>query len=85
MDIMRVAGALVCTRRVPGLGATDLRLLRDGAGGLAVATDTVGASPGSWVFTVSGSAARYAAGDPALQTDLAIGGIIDDWTDDDAP
>ncbi len=85
MDIMRVAGALVCTRRVPGLGTTDLRLLRDGTGGLAVATDTVGARPGSWVFTVSGSAARYAAGDPALQTDLAIGGIIDDWTDDDAP
>ncbi|MQX37370.1 carboxysome peptide B [Roseospira navarrensis] len=82
MEIMRVTGSLVCTRRVPGLGVTDLRLLCDASGGLAVATDTVGASPGSWVFTVSGSAARYAVGDPALQTDLAIGGIIDDWDDD---
>jgi hypothetical protein len=31
------------------------------------------------VFTVSGSAARYAAGDFALLTDLTIGGIIDHW------
>jgi hypothetical protein len=31
------------------------------------------------VYTVSGSAARYAAGDFGILTDLTIGGIIDHW------
>jgi hypothetical protein len=31
------------------------------------------------VFTVSGSAGRYAMGDPDIMTDLTIGGIIDAW------
>jgi hypothetical protein len=31
------------------------------------------------VFTVSGSAGRYAMGNPKILTDLTIGGIIDDW------
>jgi carboxysome peptide B len=83
MEIMRVTGSLVCTHRVPGLGTSDLRVLRDRAGALNVATDEVGARPGNWVFTISGSAARYACTDPKLQTDLAIGGIIDRWDDPD--
>jgi microcompartment protein CcmK/EutM len=34
------------------------------------------------VFVVSGSAARYACEDPAVLTDLTIGGIIDFWDEE---
>jgi microcompartment protein CcmK/EutM len=44
-----------------------------------VAIDPVGSREGNWVFTVSGSAARYATGDYEVLTDLTIGGIIDFW------
>lgn len=79
MDILQVEAPLVCTRRVPGLKQTSLRVLRDSKGRLHVAVDPVGAREGNWVFTVSGSAARYACGDFEVLTDLTIGGIIDYW------
>ena len=70
---------LVCTQRVAGLRSASLRVLRDAKGKLSVAVDTVGGPPGKWVFAMSGTAARYAAGDPNVLTDLTIGGIIDGW------
>jgi len=79
MDINEVVGTLVCTQRIPELGHCSLRVLRDERGRLLVASDPVGARTGNWVFTVSGSAARYAMGDYGILTDLTIGGIIDDW------
>jgi len=79
MEILQVESALVCTRRVPGLEARSLRVLRSKSGRRQVAVDPVGARPGNWVYTVSGSAARYAAGDFDVLTDLTIGGIIDYW------
>ena len=82
MEIMRVVDELVSTRRIPGLYQTSLRVLADDKGALCVAVDPVGAPPGKWVFTVSGSAARYAAGDFRVLTDLTIGGIIDFWEGD---
>ncbi len=78
MDIYQVESALVCTRRVDGLKHVSLRVLRDAMGRRQVATDPVGAHSGNQVFTVSGSAARYAQGDFGVLTDLAIGGIIDE-------
>ena len=78
MDIFQVESSLVCTRRIDGLKKVSLRVLRDAKGKLQVASDPVGARPGNQVFTVSGSAARYAQGDFAVLTDLTIGGIIDD-------
>lgn len=78
MDILQVVDSLVCTQRVEGLAHQSLRVLRDAKGKKVVATDPVGARPGNWVFTTSGSAARYAMGDPKILTDLTIGGIIDD-------
>ncbi len=75
---MQVEGSLVCTRRIPGLQAVSLRVLRDLKGNRAVAVDTVGCRPGNWVFTISGSAARYAVGTQVL-TDLSVGGIMDRW------
>lgn len=79
MEIMRVASDLVATRRTPGLKNVSLRVLADQSGQLNVACDPVGAPAGAWVFTVSGSAARYAAGDAKILTDLTIAGIIDRW------
>ena len=79
MEILQVESALVCTSRVEGLQKTSLRVLRSKSGRRQVAVDPVGARPGNWVYTVSGSAARYAAGDFSVLTDLTIGGIIDYW------
>ena len=79
MEILQVMSELVCTRRVEGLYSTSLRVLRDAKGKFSVAVDPVGAPPGKWVFAMSGTAARYAAGDFRVTTDLTIGGIIDHW------
>ena len=79
MEIMRVRDDLVCTRRVPGLKTASLRVLETQAGGLLVASDSVGVPVGKWVFTSSGSAARWAMKDNEVTTDLTICGIIDHW------
>jgi len=79
MEILQVVAPLVCTRRVAGLEAMSLRVLRSVSGKQQVAVDPVGAREGNWVYTVSGSAARYATGDFGILTDLTIGGIIDHW------
>ena len=81
MDIYQADKTLVCTSRVPGLQQTNLRILRNKAGGKVVATDPVGVREGNWVFTASGSAARHAAGFE-VHTDLTIVGIIDNWQED---
>ncbi len=82
MEIMQVVGRMVCTQRVPGLNHMDLRILRNNSGKKLVAVDPVGAREGNWVFTSSGSAARFACPDPSTQTDLTIDGIIDFWLPD---
>lgn len=82
MEIMQVSEPLVCTRRVKGLRDISLRVLRDRYGQPQVAVDPVGTRTGNWVFTSSGSAARYAAEDFRVLTDLTICGIIDFWEPD---
>ena len=83
MQILQVEGSLVCTSRVEGMKYSVFRIVRDGNGKRQVATDPVGAKPGNWVFLASGSAARFAAGDFEILTDLTIAGIIDEWPLDD--
>ncbi len=83
MEILRVEAPLVCTQRIPGLKLISLRVLRSREGKRLVAVDPVGAREGNWVFTVSGSAARYAAGDFGILTDLTIAGIIDQGSIED--
>ncbi len=85
MEILQVEQPLVCTRRIAGLRDVSLRVLRDRSGKRQVAVDTIGAREGNWVFTVSGSAARYAADDFRILTDLTIGGIIDFWETGESP
>ncbi len=79
MEIFQVVGPLVCTYRHPGLDTLPLRVLKDQKGKIQVAMDTVGSRPGSWVYTISGSAARLALDDKSILTDLTIGGVIDSW------
>ena len=79
MEIMRVTSDLVATRRVPGLKTAPLRVVNNLSGGQLVATDLIGVPAGKWVFTSSGSAARFGMGDADIQTDLTILGIIDNW------
>jgi ethanolamine utilization protein EutN len=80
MEILQVEAPLVCTYRAPGLQHVSLRVLRDvNTGKRQVAVDPVGCREGNWVFTSMGSAARYAAGDFEVLTDLTICGIIDFW------
>jgi len=82
MDIYQVESPLVCTRRIDGLKKISLRIVRDLKGKQMVAVDPVGVREGNWVFTSSGSAARFAAGDFEILTDLTIAGIIDNWQSD---
>lgn len=85
MEILRVEAPLVCTHRISGLQHVSLRVLRDmKTGKRQVAVDPVGCREGNWVFTSMGSAARYAAGDYEVLTDLTICGIIDQWEVDQA-
>lgn len=84
MDIWTVEAPLVCTRRIAGLQQASLKVLRNSANGsIQVAVDPVGAREGNYVFTLSGSAARWAIGFDVL-TDLTIGGIIDLWDVDES-
>jgi len=79
MQILQVEGSLVCTSRIEGLEHSVFRVVRDAQGKRQAATDPVGAKVGDWVFLASGSAARYAAGDFEILTDLTICGVIDHW------
>ena len=83
MQILQVEGSLVCTSRHEGMKHSVFRIVRDADGKRQVATDPVGARPGNWVFLASGSAARFAAGDFEILTDLTIAGIIDEWPPED--
>jgi len=81
MEIMRVVRDLVTTKRVPNLATKSLRVVEDYKGNLQVALDAVGCRPGDFVITIGISAARIAAGDPRITTDMTIGGIIDQWSE----
>ncbi|MGV6857833.1 MAG: carboxysome peptide B [bacterium] len=83
MQILQVEGSLVCTSRIDGLKHSVFRVVRDASGVRQAATDPVGAKVGDWVFLASGSAARFAAGDFEILTDLTICGVIDHWPPQD--
>ncbi len=82
MQIHRVVRDLVTTKRNFWLAAKSLRVVEDDRGNLEVALDPVGAKPGDFVITIGISAARIAAGNPNITTDLTIGGIIDHWSEE---
>ena len=82
MQIHRIVRDLVTTKRKIWLAAKSLRLVEDHRGNLEVALDPIGAKPGDFVVTIGVSAARIAAGNPKITTDLTIGGIIDHWDEE---
>ena len=82
MKIHRIVRDLVATSRTPTLQNKSLRVVEDDSGDLEVALDPVGARPGDFVITISTSAARHATGDYRVTTDLTIGGIIDNWSEE---
>jgi carboxysome peptide B len=82
MQIHRVVRDLVTTKRNFWLAAKPLRVVEDHRGNLEVALDPLGTKPGDFVFTIGLSAARTAAGNPNITTDLTIGGIIDHWDEE---
>jgi carboxysome peptide B len=82
MQIHRIVRDLVTTKRNYWLAAKSLRVVEDCVGNLEVALDPVGAKPGDFVVTIGVSAARIAAGNPAITTDLTVGGIIDHWDEE---
>lgn len=81
MEIHRVVRDLVTTKRNFWLAAKSLRVVEDHQGQLSVALDPIGCKPGDFVVTIGISAARIAAGNPMITTDLTIGGIIDEWSE----
>ena len=83
MEIMRVVRDLVTTQRNVWLMAKSLRVVEDYKGNLSVALDPVGCKPGDFVITIATSAARHATGDARITTDMTIGGIIDQWSEQD--
>jgi carboxysome peptide B len=79
MQILRVVRDLVTTKRNFWLASKSLRVVEDARGHLEVALDPIGAKPGDFVVTIGLSAARIAAGNPKITTDLTIAAIIDHW------
>ncbi|MBX9631688.1 MAG: carboxysome peptide B [Burkholderiales bacterium] len=82
MLIQRVVRDLVTSKRNFWLSAKALRVVEDHRGNLEVALDPIGTKPGDFVITIGVSAARIAAGNPKITTDLTIGGIIDHWNEE---
>ena len=83
MEIMRVVRDLVTTKRNVWLVSKSLRVVEDYKGVQSVALDPVGCRPGDFVITIGISAARLAAGNPKITTDMTIGGIIDQWSEEE--
>ncbi|MHB8387225.1 carboxysome peptide B [Metallibacterium sp.] len=83
MEIHRVVRDLVTTKRNFWLAAKPLRVVEDYKGDLSVAVDPIGCKPGDFVITITISAARIAAGNPMITTDMTIGGIIDHWSEEE--
>ena len=83
MEIQRIVRDLVTTKRNFWLSSKSLRVVEDYQGNLSVALDPIGCKPGDFVITIGISAARIAAGNPKITTDLTIGGIIDKWSEEE--
>ena len=86
MQLARVIGDVVATRKDPALSGTTLLLLQplnaDGTdvGRPLVAIDSVGAGVGERVFFVRGKEASFPFYPVEVPVDAGIVGIVDHWT-----
>ncbi len=91
MQLARVVGTVVATRKDPRLEGKKLLVVRhiapDGQdqSGYVVAVDTVGAGYRERVLLVTGSSARMASGMKEAPVDTAIIGIVDELEIDETP
>jgi microcompartment protein CcmK/EutM len=85
MQLARVVGTVVCTRKEPALDGIKLLLVqpltpeRAPVGKPLVAVDSVGAGPGEEVFYVRGREASFPFLPDDVPADAAIVGIVDHW------
>ncbi len=83
MQLARVIGNVVATRKDPGFDSTKLLLLQpisaDGknAGRTLVAVDSVGAGVGETVFFVRGKEASFPFHPTEMAADAGVVGIVD--------
>ena len=86
MQIARVIGDIVASRKEPGLEGIALLIIQplaaDGqdAGRPLVAVDSVGAGVGERVFFVRGKEASFPFDPTEVPADAGIVGIIDHWS-----
>jgi ethanolamine utilization protein EutN len=89
MQLARVIGTVVSTRKEPAFGGIKLLVIQplgaDGAnaGRPVVAVDSVGAGVGERVFFVRGKEASFPFYPVEVPTDAGIVGIVDHWTVDE--
>ncbi len=86
MQIARVIGTVVATRKDPGLTGVKLLVIqpltpdRALAGKPLVAVDSAGAGVGEEVFFVKGKEASFPFLPTELPADAGIVGIVDHWS-----
>jgi microcompartment protein CcmK/EutM len=86
VQLARVVGTVVATRKDEGLAGTKLLVIqplrpdRSPAGQPIVAVDSVGAGAGEDVFYVRGREASFPFLPAEVPTDAAIVGIVDHWS-----
>ncbi len=85
MQLARVVGSVVATRKEESLSGLKLLLVRpvdeegrDGANVL-VAVDAVGAGPGEVVLIAAGSSARQTVATDKRPVDAVVMAIVDSW------
>lgn len=85
MQLCKVVGTVVATRKEPTLDGLTLLLVRqvdtDGqeTGGFVIAADAVGAGPGEYVLTAAGSSARQTRATNNRPVDAVVMAIVDTW------
>jgi microcompartment protein CcmK/EutM len=85
MQLCKVVGTVVATRKEPSLDGLKLMVVRpvdtDGreTGGFVVAADAVGAGPGEYVLVAAGSSARQTTATNNRPVDAVIMAIVDTW------
>ena len=90
MQVARVLGDVVSTRKDPGLAGLKLLVLqpvdpaRQPAGRTLVAADAAGAGVGEYVFFVRGREAAFPFYPTEAPVDAAVVGIVDHWSSEGA-
>lgn len=85
MQLARVAGTVVATRKEPAMEGLKLLLVKpldeEGkeTGSSLVAADAVGAGPGEVVLIAAGSSARQTAATDKRPVDAVVMAIVDTW------